>query len=51
MFDNVKDVWGIVAGVFLLILVSNILKNGYNFSSIIKQGGETSVGLIGALKD
>jgi len=50
MFDNVKDAYGVVAGMLLLILVSIILKNGWNFQSIIKQSGQTSVSLIDALK-
>ena len=51
MFDNVKDIWGVVAGVFLLILVSNVLKNGYNFNSILSTASSSSVNIIGALKD
>lgn len=50
MFKNVTDIWGVIAGIFLLIMVSNILKNGWNFQSIVKQSGQTSVDLIGALK-
>ncbi len=50
LFKNVDSVYGVIAGVLLLILVSIILKNGWNFQTILKQGGETSVSLIDALK-
>lgn len=50
MFDNVKDFYGVIAGMLLLILVSIILKNGWNFQSILKQSGESTVSLIDALK-
>jgi len=51
LFENVKDFWGALAGVFLIIIVSNILKNGYNANLLLGTAASSGVNLIGALKD